>query len=164
MITSFFSGASWSCVVWVQAITTHCSTQHRGKTWQTRTNFSQLCYNGNIIFSLYAVQHLSEKQKGGLLNLRRGISIHSVLSGVSSGSVRRLRSTQGPHTWCVYVSLVCGKEEETGWGCSEDTLWEVGWAACCECFGNSEVEVQSSGSGKGHERWALPVVESSGGL
>lgn len=87
------------------------------------------------------------------------------LSGMSSGSVRRLRSTQEPHTWCVRVSLVCGREEETGWGCSEDTLWEVGWAACCECFGSSALpEVRRSGSGRGRERWVLPVVESSGGL
>lgn len=66
-----------------------------------------------------------------------------------SGSVRRLHSILGRHTWCVCASLVCGREEETGWACSEDTLWEEGSAACCECLGSSEMEVQSSGSYRG---------------
>jgi len=65
-------------------------------------------------------QHLSAKQKEGSLNLRRGISVS--LWFVSSGSVRRLRSIQGRHIGCVRVLLVCGREEETGWACSEDTL------------------------------------------
>lgn len=83
---------------------------------------------------------------------------------MSSGSVRRRRSTLGRHTWCVCVSLACGREEETGWACSEDTLWEEGWAAGCECFGSSGMEARSSGSGRGRGRCVLPAEESSGGL
>lgn len=83
---------------------------------------------------------------------------------MSSALVRRPRSILGPHIWCVCVSLVCGIEEETGWGCSVDTLWEEGWAACCEYFGRFALKVQSSGSDKGCERHVLLAVESSGGL
>lgn len=86
------------------------------------------------------------------------------LWGLSSGSVRRLHSILVRHTWCVCVSLVCGREEETGWECSEGTLWEEGWPACCECFGSSEVEVRHSGSDRGGGRCVLPASESSGWL
>lgn len=68
----------------VQSLTIHCSIQHRGETWltddtsshSTKSHFSQLFYNGNITFSPHKAQHVSEEQKEGSLNSRRGISVH----------------------------------------------------------------------------------------
>lgn len=127
--------------VQVQSLTIHCFIQHRGETrltddtssHSTKLHFSQLFTKVFFFYHIWDEESLSAHRPFRL----------------PPGSVRRLHSTLGRHTWCVCASLVCGREEETGWACSEDTLWEEGSAACCECFGSSEMEVRSSGSDRG---------------
>lgn len=114
--------------------------QHRGKRDKTkRMTPLHIAHKKNTFHNYLQV----------LSHLRPGISVRlSSFVRVSSGSVKRLRSTLGCHTGCVCASLACGREEGIGWACSEGTLWEEGWAAGCECFGSSETPARSSDSGR----------------